>query len=199
MFVKLYEEKKTDSFKKKMERRIKDKMDSYLSEFKQYIRDKTVELKLSDQEDVSKLLQCVFDYKSIDISKQDFVKRKRIKPDIYASDRCVAKRACDEQCSRKKKLDSDFCGTHMKGLPYGSISGEALSAKKQKQEETVLEVHATKKVEVWVQDIKGIVYYLDKEFNVYLTEDIIRNSPNPRIIAKYTKVGDVYSIHEFYM
>jgi hypothetical protein len=191
-----------------MERRVKEKMDTYMSEFKQHIRDKSVELKLTDQEDVSKLLQCVFDYKSIDITKQDFVKRKRIKPEIYISDRCIAKRACDEQCSRKKKADSDFCGTHMKGLPYGSVDGN----KKQKQDgkgdekqekevmisdeqEQVIPVY--KKVEVWVQDIKGIVYYLDKEGNVYQTEDIIRNLKNPRIIAKYIKVGDDYSIIDF--
>ena len=32
-----------------------------------------------------------------------------------------------------------------------------------------------KVVEVTVQDIKGIVYYIDEENNVYNTEDVIAN------------------------
>ena len=56
----------------------------------------------------------------------------------------------------------------------------------------------TKKVEVNAIDIKGIVYYLDNVGNVYDTEDIISNSKNPRVIAKYVKTGDVYSIPELF-
>ena len=139
-----------------------------------------------EQEEGTKLLQCIFDYKSIDIGKQDFVKRKRVKTELLVDDRCIAKRACDEQCSRKKKMSSEFCGTHVKGLPYGTI-----------HEEKVISVPSIKKVEIWIEDIKGIAYYLDNENNVYQTEDIIRNIHNPRVIAKYTKIGDSYSIPEF--
>jgi hypothetical protein len=45
----------------------------------------------------------------------------------------------------------------------------------------------TQKVEVWVQDIQGIVYYIDKFNNVYDTAYIIKNQMNPKIIAKYVK------------
>ena len=55
----------------------------------------------------------------------------------------------------------------------------------------------TQKIEVWAQDIQGIVYYIDKAYNVYQAEDIIINKLNPKIIAKYIKNGDVYSIPEF--
>jgi hypothetical protein len=47
---------------------------------------------------------------------------------------------------------------------------------------------------VWAQDIRGIIYYLDINANVYQPEDIISNKINPRIIAKYVRVGEVYSI-----
>jgi hypothetical protein len=47
------------------------------------------------------------------------------------------------------------------------------------------------------QDIKGIIYYLDKNMNVYQTEDIVSNKHNPKIIAKYIKTGDIYNIPEF--
>ena len=55
----------------------------------------------------------------------------------------------------------------------------------------------TQKVEVWAQDIQGIVYYIDKANNVYQAEDIVGNKTNPKIIAKYLKVGETYSIPEF--
>jgi hypothetical protein len=55
----------------------------------------------------------------------------------------------------------------------------------------------TQKVEVWAQDIQGIVYYIDKTNNVYQAEDVVINKVNPKIIAKYVKNGDNYSIPEF--
>jgi len=53
------------------------------------------------------------------------------------------------------------------------------------------------KVEVWAQEIHGIIYYIDKTCNVYQVEDIIANKVNPKVIAKYIKTGDKYAIPEF--
>ena len=53
------------------------------------------------------------------------------------------------------------------------------------------------KVEVWAQEIQGIIYYIDKSYNVYQTEDIMHGKVNPKVIAKYVKNGDNYSIPEF--
>ena len=39
--------------------------------------------------------------------------------------------------------------------------------------------------------------YIDKSNNVYQAEDIISNKINPKIIAKYLKDGEKYSIPEF--
>jgi hypothetical protein len=73
----------------------------------------------------------------------------------------------------------------MKGTPHGVMDNQG-------------EVKTnTQKVEVWAQDIQGIVYYIDKANNVYQAEDIVGNKTNPKIIAKYLKVGEVYSIPEF--
>ena len=41
-----------------------------------------------------------------------------------------------------------------------------------------------------------IVYYIDKDNNVYDPEDIELNKMDPKIIAKYVKKGDTYSIPE---
>jgi hypothetical protein len=42
-------------------------------------------------------------------------------------------------------------------------------------------------INIWVQNIKGIEYFIDGSHNVYKHEDVINNSTNPRIIAKYAK------------
>jgi hypothetical protein len=53
-------------------------------------------------------------------------------------------------------------------------------------------------VEVTTIDIKGIIYYIDNTCHVYDPEDIVANNVNPKIIAKYVKNGDVYSIPELF-
>ena len=58
-------------------------------------------------------------------------------------------------------------------------------------------METVQKIEVWAQDIQGIIYYIDKSGNVYQTEDIISNKQNPKIIAKYVKNGEIYSIPSF--
>ena len=72
----------------------------------------------------------------------------------------------------------------MKGIPHGMMDI--------KNDEKV----NTQKVEVWAQDIQGIVYYIDKFNNVYDTTDIIKNQMNPKIIAKYVVTNEIYSIPE---
>ena len=57
--------------------------------------------------------------------------------------------------------------------------------------------HLIKKVEVWVQEIKGINYYIDNEYNVYKHEDILKNLTNPEKLARYTCIDGVYNIPEF--
>ena len=47
-----------------------------------------------------------------------------------------------------------------------------------------------KKVSVWAQDIKGIIYYIDDNSNVYETCAILQGTDNPKIIAKYHKSLD---------
>ena len=131
------------------------------------------------------LLQYVYDYERLSFEKEDFQKRKRVKNFVPVFDRCCAKRATNEQCTRRKKEGNEYCGTHMKGTPHGIIDN---------QEDTKI---TTQKIEVWAQDIQGIIYYIDKSNNVYKAEDIIVNKMNPKIIAKYIKNGDVYSIPEF--
>lgn len=168
-----------------MERRINKKIENYISEFKENVRLKAVQSTSEDSE-LHKLVQYICDYERLVLTKEDFMKRKRVKNVVHLSDRCCAKRANGEQCTRRRKDDTtQFCGTHLKGTPHGVCDLEE-EHKPQGQ-----------KIEVWAQDIQGIVYYIDKAFNVYQVEDIIQGKVNPKIIAKYIKVGDTYMIPEF--
>ena len=171
-----------------MERRINKKIEDYISEFKDNVKQNASELGLTTDNSLSQLVQYIYDYDRLVLTKDDFIKRKRVKNVVHLSDRCCAKRASGEQCTRRRKdTTTEYCGTHLKGTPHGVCDVE---------EDTKPKGH---KIEVWLQDIQGIVYYIDKSFNVYQPEDIMSGTVNPKVIAKYVKVGDVYSIPEFNM
>ena len=169
-----------------MEKRLNKKAETYVTTFKDKIRDKAYELKITQIEEVNKLIQYIYDYDRLTFIKEDFVKRKRVKNVVPFFDRCCAKRANDEQCTRRKKDDSEYCGTHMKGSPHGIFEMNSNENKIQMQ-----------KVEVWAQDIQGIIYYIDKNGNVYEAEDVVMNKVDPKIIAKYTRKGDEFTIPDF--
>jgi hypothetical protein len=174
-----------------MEKRVAKKVEQYQITFKKNIKDwidqnECVVMNPNNDDITSEFLKFVFDFDSISLTKEDFQKRKRVKNIVPQFERCTAKRATGEQCTRRKKDDSCFCGTHVKGTPHGiveeNVNDETLNAKK---------------VEVWVQEIKGINYYIDNENNVYYPEDIISNKNFPRKIGKWIYDDDNgYSIPE---
>ena len=168
-----------------MERRLNKKVESYITTFKDSIREKTTQMGIAKNEQVNQLLQYIYDYDRLSFNKEDFQKRKRVKNFVPIFDRCCAKRASNEQCTRRKKDGCEYCGTHLKGTPHGIVDS---------QDEPK---NTTQKIEVFAQDIQGIIYYIDKNNNVYQAEDIISNKINPKIIAKYIKEGENYSIPEF--
>ena len=168
-----------------MEKRLNKKAEGYITSFKDSIREKVTQMGMTKDQQVNQLLQYIYDYERLSFNKEDFQKRKRVKNFVPIFDRCCAKRANNEQCTRRKKEDCEYCGTHQKGTPHGII--DAQNEPKS----------TTQKIEVYAQDIQGIVYYIDKNNNVYQAEDIISNKINPKIIAKYYKEGEIYSIPEF--
>lgn len=168
-----------------MEKRLNKKLEVWISSFKDNIRDKANQIGISKNDQTNQLIQYIYDYDRLTFNKEDFQKRKRVKNIVPFFDRCCAKRANNEQCTRRKKDGIEYCGTHTKGTPHGIVDNQN-------------EIKSnTQKIEVWAQDIQGIVYYIDKSYNVYQAEDIIVNKINPKIIAKYIKTCDVYSIPEF--
>ena len=166
-----------------MEKRINKKIETYTTAFKEKILERSSQLGIKDEQ-LNSLMQYIYDYERLSLNKDDFLKRKRVKNVVPYFDRCCAKRASSEQCTRRKKEGCEYCGTHMKGTPHGLVENE-----ENKQ--------TTQKIEVWAQEILGIVYYIDKFGNVYQAEDIVNNKINPKVIAQYVKNGDVFSIPDF--
>ena len=168
-----------------MEKCLNKKLETYITQFKDNIKNKIAELNFEEKSKVNDIVEFVYEYNRLTLDKDDFVKRKRVKNSIPNLNRCGARRANGEQCTRRRKVDCEFCGTHYKGVPHGLISIE------NNNENTI------KTMEIFSEEINGIIYHLDKFNNVYNITDIIQNKENPRIIAKYVKNADGYSITEF--
>lgn len=171
-----------------MEKRINDQLKLYLSKLKDDVRDKIVELRLGETEHINELLEYIYEYDRLTFEKEDFMKRRRVKNAVPIENRCNAKRANGEQCTRKRRENCEFCGTHYKGTPHGVTTSDEASESKSNEAVTL---------EVFAEEIGGIVYYIDKFKNVYKTDDVLQAKLNPSIIAKWEKSGEKYTIPEF--
>jgi hypothetical protein len=175
-----------------MERRLNNKLEAYIIAFKNDIvarlqevsgdltSDHSSQIVVDSRTKCNAIIGFVYNYEKLRLNKEDFMKRKRVKSVVPIYDRCCAKRASGEQCTRRKKGNEMYCGTHIKGTPNSVM------------EEPSGETPTTKnvKVDIWAQDIKGIIYYIDKAGNVYDTEDIMKIDKYPkRVIAKYAQDG----------
>jgi|UniRef100_A0A6C0IK51 hypothetical protein len=169
-----------------MERRLNKKFEGYITEFKHSILEKSRDLEFSDKDKVSDLLRHIYDYDRLQFDKEDLNKRKRVKNTVPVTNRCNAKRANGEQCTRRRKNESEYCGTHVKGTPHGLISDVLADSN-----------DLIVKYEVYAKEISGIVYYIDDIGNVYNTEDVLMNAENPRVVAKYVKQNNLYTIPDF--
>ena len=171
-----------------MESRATAKVSEYMKSFKDCVKEVVLNQDCS-HEVKSAIMQQIYNYEGLEFTKEDFIKRKRMKNVVPRCDRCCAKRANNDQCTRKRRDGSLFCGTHVKGTPHGTIDNVSNG-----------ESTALKQVELVAQEIKGIIYYLDDTGNVYKAEDVLQNKVNPSVIATYLKAADgSYSIPEFYI
>ena len=168
-----------------MENRIVKKVDQHLSVFKDQIKEWFAENDSTICGECSKndFLQFIFDYNSLSLSKDDFSRRKRIKNTVPLGIRCCARRANGEQCTRRRREGEEYCGTHVKGRPYGQVTTSNNDTKNKK------------KLEVRMQEIVGIQYFIDEEKNVYSHNDILNNKINPEVIGEYKNIGGEYVIN----
>ena len=164
-----------------MEKRLNTKIKVWVSDFKNDMVENLQKINSINEKDKLQLLEYIYSYGHLEFKKEDIQKRTRVKNIVPFHDRCRALRANCEQCTRRKKGSHDFCGTHIKGTPHGVITNK-------KTEPT------QKKIQIWAEELNGIIRHLDKEGNVYDPQDIYQNSNNPKIIAKWELNNGCYSI-----
>jgi hypothetical protein len=152
-----------------MERRLEKKCEVHLTKMKNDIKDWFEENDCCIQGSQTKedFLKFVFDFDNIKITKEDFIQTKRTRSSVSECERCNALRANGERCTRRKQTGLEYCGTHEKSQPHGSI-------------EKTTEIN---KEEVNIKEVKGIYYYEDKDGVLYKTEDILENRIDPRKIV----------------
>lgn len=157
-----------------MKKNIQNKTNDFFKKFKN-------DIKNNKEFDKNQLIQYIFDYPTISFDNDDFKKRKRIKNKIPVCNRCIAIKSSNTQCTRRKKDNSKFCGTHMKGTPHGTVNNK--------------DTTTVKKITTHTIDINGIYYYVDDDNNIYDPQDIHKNIKNPKIIDKFIQNNNgTYSI-----
>ena len=173
-----------------MEKRIAKKVDDYICDFKQEIKNLILTLHIHEMDGGKTLLQSILDKPNLSLTQEDFIKRQRAKNVVNLQDRCTAKRASGELCSRKKKKDKPFCGTHCKGIPYGCINELdefSVNSPHQSLFNPISHNHiSSQKINIYTIDINGIIYYIDDKRNAYLMEDIMKSTTNPQTIGYIT-------------
>lgn len=173
-----------------MERRLAKKISTHYDKLKTdidgWLLENNIKIINNDTHEdcLERLKVFLGNYSDITFTKEDFLKRKRIKNMAPQHERCLAKRADGSQCTRRKKEGENYCGTHIKGTPHGviSLTGD--------------EAPTTKSVEVWTEDINGINCFIDSDGNVYKAEDVMHNKPNPSVVGKWEKIDGKYIIKD---
>ena len=132
--------------------------------------------KCKSMEDIKNFIES---QEKFNLEDLDITKKKRTKNQINPEEQCQALRANKTQCTRRKKFDCTYCGTHSKGTPYGVITNNNIQ-------------NCKKNLQLFTQEMQGILYYIDHNGNIYNTEDIVNRVANPRIVGKYDCTNDVY-------
>lgn len=202
-----------------MERRVNKRINEYVSGLKQSVKTEIIKIIEKNKESngdktaecdkaLRSLLQYVCDYEKCELTSTDFEKRKRSKNNVPIHEQCIAKKADGSRCTRRKRDGSHFCGTHIKGTPHGFIEentstgetdGASIKINSMVAPSNLVSPNKTKKVEIWLEDINGIMHYIDNNFNVYDNEDIKKGINNPKVIYKYEKDyvngAEIYTIN----
>ena len=204
-----------------MEKSIIFCSEQYFSKFKTEIQKKAIDLSFNEKDKLNDLLEFIFEYEKISYepvftkkiklsikSPPLIIEQSAVESTIVSSvvnipdeERCIAEKKQGDRCNRKKTKGNLYCGTHCikykkKQIGQGTNNNETNNLNPTNPPENLLQINnSLKSLEVVAHEIQGIIYYIDKELNVYNTEDIFKNINNPRIIANAVKLSqNVFSI-----
>lgn len=151
-----------------MDKKINKIIEEYVCKLKNDLREKFNDMSL-DNKISDNLIKYIYNYERLVIDKEDFCKRKRAKNTVPSCERCSGRRANGEQCTRRRKKDNEFCGTHLKGIPNGKVDSSNSN-----ESEYVYK-------ELSIIDNKGIVYYVGSNGDRYEPVDVLSGSEVPGV------------------
>ena len=140
-----------------------------MSCIREWIKNECIEISNKEGEDVKEKLIKYVEEKY----KEKIAMRKR--NEVEEENRCKAKRSDGTRCSRRKLDKEELCGTHRKGKQHGLYEDVVLGKEKENK---------LKKIVLKIEDVNGIMNYVDEEGNMYNQEDIKMNKSNARIIGR---------------
>ena len=160
-----------------MESRINKKVNEYVQSFKMDMCSKINDGSFKNNND---LIKYIYDYNNFKLVPEDINKRQRNKTTICPSERCQAKRSIGEQCSRRKRVDCKFCGTHEKGQPHGTIDVSLDNTNNGDIIVDNININNTEiKVDVYTEERDGVIYFKDKDGIYYNTDEVMMGKKDP--------------------
>jgi hypothetical protein len=156
-------------------------MSNHLEEFKadiiSFMSSKEYLITYKNEDMTNLFIEYIKTYKrpEVELKEERNITTHTLDEDIRNDNLCIAKISQGARCSRKHKNDNVYCGTHMKRQPTGVVEETAKPSN----------ANLTKKVDIWIQLIRGINYYIDENNNVYHPEHILSLIQNPSVIYKW--------------
>jgi hypothetical protein len=176
------------------------KFEEYIVEFKTQIRNKIIALSFEERENekVKDLIEFVFEYKRFEVQEER--KNNNI---VRQGERCIGIRTNGRPCSRRRKKNSQYCGTHTQPLDTTENTQDCDDGHDVDDDSHHLKVSKSSitNIDLNAEEVQGIVYYIDKDGNVYHPEDVMKQTEAPRIIArvKPNSKDNIYDKFEWLM
>lgn len=90
----------------------------------------------------------------------------------------MSSKSADE--TSKKKKQARHCGGETKPAGDSPFDSEKMRRR-----------------QIWLQDVGGIAYIFDANFNVYNVYDVVRDVVNPRIVGRWSNEDETFHVDIF--
>ena len=178
-----------------MEKHINKMISEYLYKMKQDIIN-VIQVNESNPE------MYISNYPNLKLNSEDIASCKpiRVKNIVNPEHQCIAIKTTGTRCSRHKLDTFEYCGTHKKDANCNNIHNceytQTVQSKKivPSNTKTSLKQNPSKKqLKISLENVNGIMYYIDDNNNVYDTEDIymasVQNETRYNFIDNAKSIG----------
>lgn len=121
--------------------------------------------------------------------------RRRNNLNLPQEERCLGRKADGQQCTRRKRDNSCYCGSHMKKLPCGHVNdGQVIvikeKGKRGRKKKTCESENRKKYIETWIDPQLGSKFLVDKNNFVY------KNNLEYPVLIGIKREGMVHQLDE---